>query len=220
MFRKSQSWQQAFKFKNVGRYRYITPIQGCQPPPPPHIFDREGMIDGITHGTWRHLCKNYSLPLIVTNLRWHKTRNKDVGIIAFDLISLLSTNHIFILQWHSRVNEEMFDVNIKIAQTTQYSWDFIVGNSSLLNKWLTLVIILEISYSDLETTKYGPNLESPRLSGRDDRTAHVTKNIFPIACTVINKISSLERFPHNSIDLLCIQQFMSYCFTQIHPYAE
>ena len=77
--------------------------------------------------------KKYSLPLIIKNLRWHKTHNKDVGIVAFDLIGLLSTNHIFILQWHSGVNEEMFDVNIKIAQTTQHSWEFIVRNSSLLN---------------------------------------------------------------------------------------
>ena len=71
---------------------------------------------------------------------------------------------------------------------------------------LTLAIILEISYSDLETGKYGPNLESPRLPRRVDSTAHITKNILPIACTVINEISSLERFPHNSIDLLCMQQ--------------
>ena len=80
---------------------------------------------------------------------------------------------------------------------------------------LTLAIILEISYSDLETRKYGPNLESPRLPGRVDSTAPITKNILPVACTVINEISSLERFPHNSIDLLYMQQFMSYCFTQI-----
>ena len=43
----------------------------------------------------------------------------------------------------------------------------------------------------------------------------ITKNILPIACTVINEISSPERFLHNSIDLLCMQQFMLYCFTQI-----
>ena len=117
--------------------------------------------------------KKYSLPLIIKNLRWHKTCNKDVGIVTLDLIGLLSTNHIFILRWHSRVNEEMFDVNIKIAETTQHKWVFFVGNSSPLNKWLTLAIILEISYSaDLETRKYGPNLEFPRLPGRVNSTAH------------------------------------------------
>ena len=53
-----------------------------------------------------------------------KTRGKDVvGIVTFDLrVGLLPTNHIIIkLQWHTEVYEETFDVNIKIAQTTQNS---------------------------------------------------------------------------------------------------
>ena len=39
---------------------------------------------------------------ITTNLRWHKTHEKDdVGIVTFDLIGLLLTNHIIIkLPWH------------------------------------------------------------------------------------------------------------------------
>ena len=45
-----------------------------------------------------------------------KNAQKDV-----DLIGLLPTNHIIILQWHFGVYEETFDVNIKIAQTTQNS---------------------------------------------------------------------------------------------------
>ena len=45
---------------------------------------------------------------------------KDVGIVTFDLIGLLPTNHIIILQiWHVGVFEETFDVNMKIAQTMQ-----------------------------------------------------------------------------------------------------
>ena len=36
-----------------------------------------------------------------------------VGIVIFDLIGFLPTNHIFIiLQWHTGVYEEMLDVNI------------------------------------------------------------------------------------------------------------
>ena len=90
---------------------------------------REGIIDDVkTHGTWRHLCKKYSLTLIATNLRWHKTRGKRdvVGIVTFDLrVGLLPTNHTVIkLQLHTRVYEKTFDVNIKIAQTTQNSWNF------------------------------------------------------------------------------------------------
>ena len=41
-----------------------------------------------------------------------------VGTVTFDLIGLLPTNHIIILLWYTRENEETFDVNIKIAQTT------------------------------------------------------------------------------------------------------
>ena len=47
-------------------------------------------------------------------------------------------------------------MNIKIAQTTQNSWNFIVGRSSLLKQWQTSGIIREISDSNLEIGRYGP----------------------------------------------------------------
>ena len=64
---------------------------------------------------------------------------------------------------------ETFDVNIKIAPRvqniwnlaceqracSQSIWNFIVGKSSLRKKCQTLVIIREISYSNLETRRYG-----------------------------------------------------------------
>ena len=64
---------------------------------------------------------------------------------------------------------ETFDVNIKIAQRVQNIWNFaceqraceqgiwnfIVGKSSLQKKCQTSVIIQEISYSNLETRRYG-----------------------------------------------------------------
>ena len=44
-----------------------------------------------------------------------KTSQKDVvGIVTFDLIGLLSTNHIIAYI----ICEEMFDINSKIAQTS------------------------------------------------------------------------------------------------------
>ena len=47
---------------------------------------------------------------------------KDVVCIVFDLIGLLTNNHLLlILQWHTRVYAETFDVNIKIVQTMQIS---------------------------------------------------------------------------------------------------
>ena len=47
------------------------------------------------------------------------TKNAQKYVV--DLIGLLPTNHIIILQWDTGVYEETFDVNIKIAQTTQNS---------------------------------------------------------------------------------------------------
>ena len=46
-------------------------------------------------------------------------RKDVVGIVTFDLIGLLPTNHIIILQGHVGVYEETFDANMKIAQTTR-----------------------------------------------------------------------------------------------------
>jgi len=50
--------------------------------------------------------------------------NKDVvGIVTFDLVGLLPTNHIIacITMAYTGVCEETFDINSKIAQTTQIS---------------------------------------------------------------------------------------------------
>ena len=71
-----------------------------------------------------------------------------------------------LLQWHVRVYKETFSVNIKIAQTMQNIWNSaceqrvwlfeILLSESLLKKWQTSGIIWEISYSNLETRRYGP----------------------------------------------------------------
>ena len=90
------------------------------------------------------------------------TKNAQKDVV--DLIGLLPTNHIIILQWHTGVYEEKFDVNIKIAQTTQNSWNFVVRKSSLLKKWQTSAIIWEISYSNLDIERYGPKSGVSRKS--------------------------------------------------------
>ena len=53
-----------------------------------------------------------------------------VGIVTFDLIGLLPTNHIIAYNTmaYAGICEETFDINSKIAQTTQ---NFIVGKSNL-----------------------------------------------------------------------------------------
>ena len=158
--------------------------------------------------------KKYSLPLIIKNLRWHKTHNKDVGIVAFDLIGLLSTNHIFILQWHSRVNEEMFDVNIKIAQTTQHSWEFIVRNSSLLNfgdypgDFILWSGDREIwSKSGISQITQESWQHCPYYQKHSPNSLHCKK-----WDKLTGKISAqLHRFIMHA----AIKLFMSYCFTQI-----
>ena len=105
--------------------------------------------------------KNSHWLLLSQNLWWHRMPVKDVVCIVFDLIGLLTNNHLLlILQWHTRVYAETFDVNIKIAQTMQISWHFIVRKLSLLKKWQILVIIQEISYSNWRTGEMVQNLES------------------------------------------------------------
>ena len=89
------------------------------------------------------------------------TKNAQKDVV--DLIGLLPTNHILILQWHTGVYEETFDVNIKIAQTTQNSWNFTVRKSSLLKTWQTSAIIWKNSYSNLDTGRYGPKSGVSRI---------------------------------------------------------
>ena len=100
---------------------YFTGLSTPPPPPPTPPFPPrlqilrivrelvEGIMDDIiANDTWRHLCKKYSLTPITTNLRWYKTREKDVvGIVTFDLTGLLPTK----LLWHTGVYERTFNVN-------------------------------------------------------------------------------------------------------------
>ena len=58
-------------------------------------------------------------------------------------------------QWHYyiKMSYQSFLGNVQIRQN---GWNFIAWNSSLLKKWQTLVIIREISSSNLESKRYGP----------------------------------------------------------------
>jgi len=56
----------------------------------------------------------------MTSLVKKNARKNVVGIVTFDLIGLLPTDHIIaFITRHSGVCEETFDVNSKIAQITQ-----------------------------------------------------------------------------------------------------
>ena len=84
-----------------------------------------------------------------------KTREKDVGIVAFDLIGLFPTNHIIAyITMHTGVCEETFDVNSGIAQTTWNIWNFIVRKSNL-QQMANFGDYREISDSNLETERNG-----------------------------------------------------------------
>ena len=99
--------------------------------------------------------KRYSLTSVITNLWWHKMREKDVvGIVTFDLIGSLPTNHIiaYITMAYQRFLRKSLMLT---AKTMQNIWNFIVGKSSL-QEMATSVIILEISDSNLESGRYGP----------------------------------------------------------------
>ena len=106
---------------------------------------------------------------VVTNLRWHKVREKDVvGIVTFELIGYFLPITL-LLQWHVRVYKETFSVNIKIAQTMQNIW-----NSACEQRaWLFEILLSKVYWRNgkhwglsgrfLETRRYGPNLESSRI---------------------------------------------------------
>ena len=58
---------------------------------------------------------------------------------------------LILFQWYTEVYKETFNVG-KIAQTTQNMWNNIsLSESQVYKKWQTLVIIREISDSNLET---------------------------------------------------------------------
>ena len=95
-----------------------------------------------------------------------KTREKDVGIVTFDLIGLLPTNHIiaYITMAYIGVCEETFDINSKIAQTT-HCWKVEPTRNGKLRR---------LSGRPGEKVH---NLESPGLSGRVDSTAGVFEDL-------------------------------------------
>ena len=84
---------------------------------------------------WRHLCKKYS------STPDTKCAKKDVvSILTFDLTRLLNSHqsNIIILQLHTTVYEEMFNVNSKVTQTMQH--EILLSVSWIYEKWQTSVI--------------------------------------------------------------------------------
>ena len=114
------------------------------------------MIDDVVmFNTTSFAQKRYSLTPVITNLWLHKMREKDVvGIVTFDLIGSLPTNHIiaYITMAYRRFLRKSLMLT---AKTMQNIWNFIVGKSSL-QEMATSAIILEISDSNLESGRYGP----------------------------------------------------------------
>ena len=83
----------------------------------------------LINGSFRVLCKprlffsRINGP-IVTNFRWHKTRKKDVsGIVTFDLIGVLPTNHIiaYITMALTKVFENTLN-NVKYLKLYCQNW--------------------------------------------------------------------------------------------------
>ena len=111
--RSHRSWFILFKRQCFFNQVYTRPVNL------PHLQILR--IDGIRDDKWCH--NDYS----TWHHLWKKLHKKDVvGIITFDLINWLTSHQphycLYYLQWHTRVCEEMFDINSKIAQTKQSIW--------------------------------------------------------------------------------------------------
>ena len=127
----------------------------------------KGMIDDvITHSTWCHLCKN--TPWLRSSQIFAVTQNTRRRCCWH--CNIWPITLLLILKLHTRVCEETFNVNIKIVQTMQNIWNFIVQKASLQEmanfQWLS---------GRFHTLIWRPgdtvqNLESPRLTRRVDST--------------------------------------------------
>ena len=163
--------------------------------------DTEGMIDDvITHGTWCHLCKN--TPWLRSSRIFAVTQNTRRRCCWH--CNIWPITLLLILKLHTRVCEETFNVNIKIVQTMQNIWNFIVQKASLQEmanfQWL---YIREMSYSNLETRRYGPKPGVSQIireswqhcMGSQQMEQWTTKACFKCrATTVLNSITGWIKF--------------------------
>ena len=79
----------------------------------------------------------------------------------------MKTNQIIILQRHITVDEETFNVNIKNNSSNNAKYlKFHCWKVESTRNGKRSAIIQKISYSNLETGRYGPKPGSPTLSGR------------------------------------------------------
>ena len=105
----------------MGAFHYS---QGCQPPMSSNIKNWWGMDD-----RW---CRNAQH---ITSFVKKKKNSRKGCCWNCNVWPAWFTSHqitlLLILQWHTRVCEETFDVNSKIAQTTQNIWNPIVRKSNL-----------------------------------------------------------------------------------------
>ena len=123
--------------------------------------------DGIMHETWRHLCT--------------KTRKKDdVGIVSFDLIGLLPTNHIIA---HITMAYRSFRGNVQCekfinSQTTKnilkFYWHKVESTRNCKLRQLS-GRFQTLTWRQGETVQ---NQESPRLFGRVDSTTFLPSGFY------------------------------------------
>ena len=90
-----------------------------------------------------------------------KKRKKDVGIVALTWLAYFPPITLLpILQWHTGVCEETFDVNSKIAQRSKYLKFFCQKVESTRNSRLRRLS------GRFQTLNWRPGEQSPGLSGR------------------------------------------------------
>ena len=99
--------------------------------------------------------KRYSLTPVITNLWWHKVREKDVvGIVHLTwLVYFPPITLLLILQWHTGgFWEKVWCKQLKQCKI----FEILLSESQVYKKWQTSAIFLEISNSYLESGRYGP----------------------------------------------------------------
>ena len=175
----------------------------------PHVFKNWELIGkGWQMTSWcivRHLYKKYSLNSDATNWQWHKMHK--TMLVALQQLTWLvyfpPLRLLYITLAYHEFRKRFMLILIKIAQTMQNTWHFIVGKSSLYWRngklWRLSGRFYTLIWRPGDTVQ---NLEySPRLSGRIDSSASLR---MLLECTALNSFTSATYRPSYSEFIIVI----------------
>jgi len=84
-----------------------------------------------------------------------------VGIVTFDLIGLLPTNHI--IAYITMAYRRFLRKSLMLTAKTMQIFEILLSESQVYKKWQTSAIFLEISDSNLESGRCGPKSGVSRI---------------------------------------------------------